>query len=181
MTAPVLTIPGLWNSGPQHWQTHWEARHPDFQRVQQRDPDHPDRSEWVATLEMAVTDAPVPPVLAAHSLGCALVAQWVEDCGGQGVLGAFLVAPSDVEAPNYPIEGRTFSYMPLPRLPFPSIVVASTNDEYVSVDRARRFADAWGSRLVFIGDAGHINAASGHGPWPEGEAMLLEFCATLSS
>jgi len=182
MTTPVLTLPGLWNSGPQHWQTHWEAKHPSFiRRVQQRDHDHPDRSEWVGTLEMAVTDCDRPPVLAAHSLGCSLVAQWSEDCGGQGVLGAFLVAPSDVEAPNYPIEGRTFSYMPLSKLPFPSIVVASTNDEYVSVERAAKFAKACGSKLVMIGDAGHINANSGYGPWPEGEEMLLEFCRSLSS
>ena len=97
------------------------------------------------------------------------------------MLGAFIVAQSDVEHPDYPIEGRSFSYMPLSRLPFPSIVVASTNDVYVSVERARQFADAWGSRLVFIGDAGHVNAASGYGPWPEGEQMLFEFCASLSS
>jgi predicted alpha/beta hydrolase family esterase len=129
---------------------------------------------------MAVVASDRPPVLAAHSLGCALVAQWVEDCGGQGVLGAFLVAPSDVEAPDYPIEGRSFSYMPLSTLPFPSIVVASTNDEYISIERARRFADAWGSRLVIIGDAGHINGASGYGAWPEGEEMLIEFCRSVA-
>src|ERR1700686_4673609 len=169
MNTSVLPVPGLWNSGPKHWQTLWEARHPSVQRVQQRDWDLPDRSEWVATLEMAVTDSPLPPVLAAHSLGCALVAQWSEDCGGQGVLGAFLVAPSDVEAPDYPVEGRSFSYMPLSKLPFPSIVVASSNDQYVSIERASEFAKAWGSRLVIIGDAGHINGKSGHGPWPEGE------------
>jgi predicted alpha/beta hydrolase family esterase len=95
------------------------------------------------------------------------------------VAGAFLVAPSDVEAPDYPEEGRDFASMPLVRLPFPSIVVASTNDEYVSLDRARQFADAWGSELVTIGEAGHINGASGHGPWPEGEAMLMELIARL--
>ena len=69
--------------------------------------------------------------------------------------------------------------MPRGRLPFPSIVVASTNDEYVSVARAREFAEWWGSELVLIGDAGHINGASGYGPWPEGEAMLLEFLEEL--
>ncbi len=180
MTTQILTIPGLWNSGPEHWQTYWEAKHPFIRRVQQRDFNLPDRSEWVANLEMAVTDCDRPPVLAAHSLGCSLVAQWSEDCGGQGVLGAFLVAPSDVEAPDYPIEGRTFSYMPLSKLPFPSIVVASSNDPYVSIERASEFAKAWGSRLVIIGDAGHINGASGHGPWPEGEEMLLEFCRSVS-
>ncbi|MEA2238430.1 MAG: serine hydrolase [Thermoanaerobaculia bacterium] len=172
----VLTIPGLWNSGPEHWQTHWEAKHPSFRRVKQRDFDRPDRDEWVATLDAAVRACTEPPVLASHSLGCSLVAQWAIDRGGRGVRGAFLVGPSDVEAPDYPIEGRSFSHMPLAKLPFPSIVVASTNDEFVSVKRAQFFANAWGSRLVFIGDAGHINGASGYGPWPEGERMLIEFC-----
>jgi predicted alpha/beta hydrolase family esterase len=170
----ILTVAGLWNSGPDHWQTHWERAH-GWQRVQQRDWDHPDRDEWVATLDRAVRECVTQPILAAHSLGCALVAEWSAQTGGRGIAGAFLVAPSDVEAPDYPIEGRSFSRMALSSLPFPSLLVASTNDEYVTVARAREFADAWGSRLVFIGDAGHINSASGHGRWPEGEAMLLEF------
>jgi predicted alpha/beta hydrolase family esterase len=171
----ILTIPGLWNSGPKHWQTHWEATHAGMRRVLQRDFDHPDRAEWVAALDEAIRACDAPPVLAAHSLGCTLVAQWAADRGGRGVAGAFLVAPSDVEAPDYPIEGRSFASMPLHELPFPSIVVASTNDQYVSLARAEIFAKAWGSRLVVIGDAGHINGASGYGPWPEGERMLMEF------
>jgi hypothetical protein len=175
MSIPILTIPGLWSSGPEHWQTYWEAKHPSIRRVVQRNFDLPDRDEWIATLDAAVKASPQPPVLAAHSLGCSLVTHWAAECGGNGILGAFLVGPSDVEAPDYPIEGRSFSRMELSTLPFPSIVVASTNDEFVSVDRARQFANAWGSRLVFIGNAGHINGASGHGPWPEGEEMLFEF------
>jgi predicted alpha/beta hydrolase family esterase len=176
LNHPVLTIAGLWNSGPQHWQTHWESKH-GWTRVRQRDWDHPDRDEWVAALDDAVRAQPTLPILAAHSLGCCLVARWVADRGGSGVAGALLVAPSDVEAPDYPVEGRSFASMPLVRLPFPSLLVASTNDEYLSMTRARQFADAWGSRLVVIGDAGHINGASGYGPWPKGEEMLLEMTA----
>jgi predicted alpha/beta hydrolase family esterase len=67
------------------------------------------------------------------------------------------------------------------KLPFPSIVVASTNDQYVDIERARAFAQAWGSTLVEIGEAGHINGASGYGEWPEGERMLLDFCDQLRS
>ena len=89
---------------------------------------------------------------------------------------AFLVAPSDVEAPDYPAEGRSFSVMAMGKLPFPSLLVASTSDEYVSIERAQAFAASWGSRIVIVGPAGHINGASGHGPWLEGEAMLLELC-----
>jgi predicted alpha/beta hydrolase family esterase len=117
-------------------------------------------------------------VLASHSLGCCLVAYWAVRYGG-GVRGAFLVAPTDVEQPSYPIDPGPFSPMPRVRLPFPSIVVASANDEYISLARAQEFASAWGSRLVNIGDAGHINGASGYGPWPEGLAMLESFALSL--
>jgi predicted alpha/beta hydrolase family esterase len=57
--------------------------------------------------------------------------------------------------------------------------VASTDDPFVTRERARIFADAWGSRFVEIGAAGHVNADSGYGDWAEGERLLLEFCAGL--
>jgi predicted alpha/beta hydrolase family esterase len=176
----VLTLPGLWGSGPEHWQSQWEAKHPEWKRVEQRDWEHPDRKEWVDTLSRYVAAEPAPPVLAAHSLACSLVAQWVADTGGHGVAGAFLVAPSDVEGPNYPEEGKLFATnMPLVRLPFPSLLVASADDPYVALERAEQFARAWGSELVNVGDAGHINTSAGYGPWPEGEAMLLQFCGRV--
>ena len=71
--------------------------------------------------------------------------------------------------------------MPLHKLPFPSVVVASTNDPYVTPERARLFANAWGSKFVEIGDAGHINGDAGYGPWPEGEQMLVSFCEGVQS
>jgi predicted alpha/beta hydrolase family esterase len=109
-----------------------------------------------------------------------LVAQWAQSGSKLKIAGAFLVAPSDVEAASYPIDANGFKPIPLAKLPFPSIVVASSNDEYVAPDRARLFANAWGSKLVEIGPAGHINGGSGYGPWPEGEAMLDEFCRDLN-
>jgi predicted alpha/beta hydrolase family esterase len=181
MDYEVLTVAGLWNSGPQHWQTHWERKHPDWKRVPHRDWDTPQCGEWVAELDAAIAACAGAPVLAAHSLGPALVAQWARSGSPLKIAGAFLVAPSDVDAPSYPADARGFAPMPMEKLPFPSIVIASANDEYVSLERARAFADAWGGKLVVIGDAGHINAAAGYGEWPEGERMLLEFCAQLGS
>ena len=67
-----------------------------------------------------------------------------------------------------------FAPIPLTRLPFPSIVVASTNDEYMTLERAQQVAQAWGSRLVNVGALGHINSASGLGLWPQGHALLQE-------
>jgi predicted alpha/beta hydrolase family esterase len=70
--------------------------------------------------------------------------------------------------------------MPLRRLPFPSVVVASTDDPYVTTERARRFAEAWGSRFVTVGDAGHINSQSSLGDWPAGFALLQELRKPLT-
>ena len=96
------------------------------------------------------------------------------------VAGAFLVAPSDVEAATYPADLNCWAPIPLQPLPFPSVVVASANDPFASLDRTGAFAGAWGSRLVEIGDAGHVNADSGYGEWPEGERLLDEFCRDLN-
>jgi predicted alpha/beta hydrolase family esterase len=181
MDCDVLVLAGLWNSGPQHWQTLWEQKHPAWQRVQHRDWFNPAREEWVAELDAAVAEADAgPPVLVAHSLSCALVAHWAA-CGSPlKVAGAFLVAPSDIDAPSYPADAKGFTPVPMQKLPFPSIVVASSDDPYVTLERARAFAEAWGSRFVEIGAAGHINGDSGYGEWPEGEKMLMDFCAAVA-
>ena len=174
----ILLVPGLWNSGPEHWQSYWERERTDCRRVLQRDWETPRCSDWVAALDTAVAGSNLPVVLAAHSLGCALVAHWA---GGSRhlakVRGALLVAPSDVEAPSYPAGTTGFAPMPLEKLPFPSILVTSTNDVYVTPDRARQFARAWGSRLVDVGPKGHINSASSLGMWPEGFALVEELRA----
>lgn len=175
MERDVLMLCGLWNSGPQHWQSLWEARHPGWRRVQHRDWNDPQRDEWVAELDAAVATCNGAPVLVGHSLGCMLAVQWAHSGSPLRAAGAFLVAPSDVEAASYPIDANRFLPVPLARLPFPSIVVASSDDEFVTRERARAFAEAWGSRYVEIGDAGHINADSGYGDWPEGERMLQDF------
>jgi len=179
MDGDVLILSGLWDSGPQHWQSHLEARNPDWRRVAHRDFNNPARDEWVAELDAAVAACNGAPVLVAHSLGCILAAHWAASGSPLRAAGAFLVAPSDVDAPSYPIGSNGFAPVPLAPLPFPSLVVASTDDEFVTRERAQAFAAAWGSRYVEIGDAGHVNADSGYGDWPEGERLLLEFLAQV--
>jgi predicted alpha/beta hydrolase family esterase len=172
--TPVLVLPGYADSGPDHWQSHWERADPALQRVAQDDWLMPRLDDWVATLDRHVAACGAPPVLVAHSLGCALVAQWVARRRGRA-RGALLVAPADVDSPDHtPDEVRGFGPLPLVRLPFPSIVVTSTDDMFVTVDRAAVLARAWGSRLVTLRSAGHINADAGFGPWPEGRTLLAE-------
>jgi hypothetical protein len=171
VTAPVLIVPGIGNSGPDHWQSLWENANPSFVRVQQRDWNRPVCAEWVEELEAAVARRRGRPVLVAHSLGCLLVAHWAASAVS-AVRAALLVAPPDPEGPTFPREAVGFSPLPMKPFAFPSAVVVSTNDPYGSLAFAERCAISWRSRLANIGPAGHINAKSGLGRWQEGLVIL---------
>ena len=173
-STPILVLPGYGDSGPEHWQSHWERDDPACRRVVQHDWLQPRVDDWLASLDRCVRECQTPPVLAAHSLACALVARWAESASVP-VKGALLVAPADVDSPAHtPDEVRGFGPIPLARLPFPSIVVASTDDPFVTPARAAAFARAWGSRLVTLPNAAHINADAGFGPWPQGKKLLAD-------
>ena len=99
----VLIIPGLGDSGPQHWQTLWEASHPEYRRVQQSDWEQPRREDWTRNIDAAMSSAKSPVVLVAHSMGCIATVHWALSSGANGpVAAAFLVAPPDVEADTIP-------------------------------------------------------------------------------
>ena len=162
--SSVLLLPGWQNSGPGHWQTEWERLH-GYQRVQQHDWMRPLRGDWTARLEEVVADAPGPVVLAAHTHHA------------HKVRGALLVAPGDVERPDLATQIRGWAPIALQALPFPAVLVGSHDDPYCSFERAGTLAAAWGARLVDGGALGHINAESGLGAWPQGQALLLQLLA----
>jgi predicted alpha/beta hydrolase family esterase len=174
----TLILPGLHNSDPSHWQSRWEVADETMERVIQDDWEAPHCADWVARLDQTLARAGSDILLVAHSAGCALVAHWAVGCQQRQVRGALLVAPSDPEAPSFPAGATGFAPIPLLRLPFPSIVVASSNDPFVTIARAQTFATAWGSEFVRLGEAGHINTASGLGDWHEGLALLRKLCET---
>ncbi|HRL99540.1 MAG TPA: alpha/beta hydrolase [Acidovorax sp.] len=168
----ILLLPGWQNSGPGHWQTEWEVRH-GYHRVEQHDWMHPLRGDWSARLEETVADAGGPVVLAAHSLGCILTAWWAAHTRhAHKVRGALLVAPGDVERTD--LAEMIPGWAPIARqpLPFPAVLVGSSNDPYCSLERAQSLAQAWGARFIDYGECGHINAESDLGDWTEGHALL---------
>ena len=178
-----LVVPGLGGSGPTHWQSLWADGRPGWSRVEQRSWDAPDPDAWCAALDEAVRGAGRPVVLVAHSLACVLVARWASRAprgSVQRIAAALLVAPADVDRPDGLAVLRPFAPAPAARLPFPSWVVASTDDPYCTFGRAAELATAWGAQVRSVGASGHVNVASGHGPWPEGERILAEVLAGAS-
>jgi len=165
-------IPGLGNSEPEHWQTFFEKSSDNFQRIEQRDWEAPVCSEWIETIDKTISGYDISTVvLIGHSLGCAAIAHW-SAVYNRKVKGALLVAPSDPEAPHYDFPATGFAPMPLQRIDFRTIVVASIDDVWVSLERAKYFADHWNSEFINLGAAGHINVESGFGEWKEGLEIL---------
>jgi predicted alpha/beta hydrolase family esterase len=181
-TPMVLTVPGIDNSGPGHWQSLWERERDDCTRVELGSWEKPQRNLWVTKLGSAIAAASRPVVLVAHSLGCHAVGWWnaLEQPLATNVVGALLVAPPEVE--DQPIDERLRPFGPVARrrLPFPSLLVATQNDPYASFGRAKRMARIWGSQLIDPGPLGHINAESGVGDWPYGQHLLRRLIGTVT-
>lgn len=177
----ILTVPGLDGSGPDHWQSVWERERDDCVRADLGNWSRPSRTHWVSKLNLAIRNAGRPIILAAHSLGCHAVASWAameKPEFGHPVIGALLVAPPEVDVA--PGDERLTPFAPATRalLPFPSILVASHDDRYIDMHRARRLAQFWGSRFADAGALGHINAESGLGDWSFGQFLLGKLLPT---
>ena len=179
----ILIVPGWQDSGPGHWQSRWERSLKTARRVIQDDWDNPEVETWGDRIAKFASGATQPVVLVAHSLGVPAVVYAADKLKGRGIIGAFLVAPADVEFAHFwpdtgserwpPKKGDGgFAKMPGNNLAFPAHLVVANNDLYCSYARAEALAEKWGASLTDAGECGHINVASGHGPWPEG---LLAF------
>ena len=177
MTPRLVIVPGLGDSGPQHWQTLWEQKY-GAARVRQDDPDSPTPEGWSARLQEVIEAMPGELVLVGHSMGAQTIVHWARLYGGhERVKGALLVGPTDADdeavQAEYP-STLPMSPVPMWELPFPALVIASENDPYVTFLRAEEMAEAWGAELISAGEAGHINVDTGHGPWEDGEVLLSE-------
>ncbi|WP_284603390.1 RBBP9/YdeN family alpha/beta hydrolase [Dickeya dadantii] len=169
----MVLVPGLRDSDDEHWQSHWERRFPFWRRIRQKEWYQADLDRWVLAIrrELATCDRPV--VLIGHSFG-ALAACHVVQQGMEGIAGVMLVAPA--EPMRFEIEDR----IQAEPLALPSLAFASHNDPLMTFSRAEYWARAWGSDLVDVGEAGHINAESGFGKWEYGLQRLAAFAGQLS-
>jgi uncharacterized protein len=180
----ILVIPGYEGAGPVHWQSRMVAKLSTARMVEQPDWSYPSLSGAVAEVVQAVCDATRPVVFVAHSAGAALIAHSIPSLAQLNVLarvkGAYLVAPPSARALlELSAIDPAFGLVPRDPLPFPSVLVASSNDPFATLEESADLALAWGSQFTEAGEAGHINTASGHGPWPEGMMRFAGFLSKL--
>lgn len=181
--ADILILPGLGGgrSSPDYWYLRWRERMATARVVEQENWDDPEPSDWIIGLNREIARCRRPIVLVAHSAGALVVATAFCDTTLKGnIAGAFLVAPADpvrgsVETPAL----RPFKPTPTGPLPFPSMLIASRDDPWCDWDAAAGMALDWGCELADAGNAGHIDAESGHGPWPEGMVMFARMMSRL--
>jgi len=175
----VVIVPGIGDSGPEHWQTHWQRRNAHMRRLQPSSFAQPQLRDWLHALDRCVQDCATPPLLVAHSLGCLLVAHWAARAQ-RLPRGALLVAVPDPDSAAFP-HAQAASFVPVPTapLPFRSLIVTSSDDPYATPPYSRRRARDWGSGLVELDGLGHLNAASGLGEWPAGAQLLAAFDAGI--
>jgi uncharacterized protein len=178
----ILIVPGLDNSGPDHWQSRWEAKFPAARRVHQQDWSRPDFDDWKARIAEAVNALDRPGIIVAHSLGVIATAHAAAQFNSSLLRGAFLVCPPDVAVMReHPAIDHRFSEIPRGPLPMPSTLVASRNDPYSAFAASEEMGAAWGSDFSDAGECGHINTDSGHGPWPEGLMRFAGFMGKLKT
>ena len=179
----IVIVPGLRDHVPDHWQTLLGEQLPGSVTVPRMAMNKLSCAAWVHQIDRTLAAVDGPVILVAHSGGVMMVVHWATQ-HRRPIHGALLATPADLESPlpeGYPtLETlQQGGWLPVPRerLPFPSIVTASTNDPLARYGRVARYARDWGGRLVNIGTVGHLNPAAGFGEWPQ----ALEFIRELST
>lgn len=173
-----LIVPGVGGSEAQHWQTWLQQSLPDTERVEQHNWHQPVLQHWVNQLVQVLQQQDKPVQIVAHSFGCltSVAALRQYPLLASRVNSLVLVAPANPErfsSTGLRQSGQASIAEFLPNaaagtsLPVPSLLIASQTDPWLDFESAKALASQWQAALIDLGDAGHINVASGFGAWPE--------------
>jgi len=174
MAVKMLLIPGIGGSSEAHWQSLWHRSDPNafhWPCLSRDELEEPRLARWVEAIDQALETIGSQAVVAAHSLGCLALAHWAAR-GPRKLLGALLVSPPDPGGPSFPNAAAEFGPAPVERLDFPSIIVVSADDSYLTIDYARAQARRWGSQLCALHGGSHLGDSAGLGDWPLGRSLI---------
>lgn len=176
----TLIVPGVGGSEYNHWQTCLQHQLSRCSRVQQKDWNHPVLQEWITEFVKALQDIQDDVQVVAHSFGCltsvAALAQHPELTAKVKKL--ILVAPANPArfgengfAPNSQTDYS--HYFQQVQIQVPATLLISENDPWLSYADAEFLAKAWKLKPINLGQVGHVNVASGFGPFPELAQYLI--------
>lgn len=180
MKRSFLILYGLGGSGPDHWQS-WLARKLEEQGEKVYypalpEPDHPDKRRWLDALAESLAGVPRDEELTviAHSLACILWFHHAAEDAPRQAERALLVSPPSVRTQLEEVA----SFFPVPdRLELVqgaaahTLIIQSSNDPFCTLEDSLVY-QSLGVPHLTLPNMGHINIASGHGPWE----WMLELC-----
>ncbi len=183
----LLLVPGLRDETPGHWQAILAGQWPGAVSLPALGRRNIDLAARIEQIEDAVQSINGPVVLVAHSGGAVATAHWARRTRATSIQGALLATPplfASPLGPEFPAlaEFQSHGWAPVPRapLPFPSILAASRNDPLGDYEGVCELAQAWGARVFDLGHSGHLNPASGFGPWPAAIELVRELAGEVS-
>lgn len=169
MKQKILILHGWGGSDFPHWQS-WLAAEiaKDYGCVsflKLSNPDFPNKNEWIEELAEELKNFK-PNIVVCHSLANIL---WFHLCNELKITKIeklFLVAPPSLECKVEELKSFFPCKIPTNLYAKEALLVASTNDPYMSLDEASSLAESLGIEMVILQNAGHINTDGGYGEWP---------------
>lgn len=176
----LLHVPGIGDSGENHWHTQWEKSFPKIKRVVQINWDLPNKEEWVETLETTIQkNNKKPIILISHSLGGGAIIHANALNKLSGVIGIFIVALPDIEREDFPKECSGFVPMPKRKIAVPAVMISSENDEWCDIEIAKKWSATLSIPIINIGKKEHICGSEEFKTWEEGKKMLVNFLDSI--
>lgn len=170
----TVIVPGVGGSEYSHWQSWLQRQLMSCSRVEQQDWNAPVLETWVEQFRSTVAAIDAPLQIVAHSFGClttvAALAQY--PALQRKVKNLVLVAPANPgrfgEAGFARDSQHDYQdYFHQLQVQVPASMLISENDPWLNAEHALELAQSWQLEPVSLGHVGHINVASGFGPFPE--------------
>lgn len=170
----TVIVPGVAGSEHAHWQSWLERQLMSCSRVQQNNWNHPVLNEWIAQFVKTVAPLTTDLQIVAHSFGClttvAALAQHPELQAK--IKNLVLVAPANPARfgeQGFARDSKNdyANYFQQLNIKVPTQMLISENDPWLAFEDAQHLARAWNLQPINLGAVGHINVASGFGPFPQ--------------